>query len=106
MSMTKRDFEIIAETIATLSGIDDEQRVHVAQHFANELSEINPRFNRERFITASTTPRWIVRCEDGAIRHRRAFGDLADAERFAEWEHACTTTHTIERARQRLSERV
>lgn len=103
MSMTRKDFEILAETIATLDGIGEPQRRSIATHFARELQSAYPNFNSPRFTAAATTVRWVVRCEDGKIRHERSFESITAAEHFAEWEHACTTTHTLVRASQRLS---
>lgn len=40
-------------------------------------------------------PWFEVRCEDGEVRHDRPFGDKAAAKEFAEWGHACTSSHTI-----------
>jgi hypothetical protein len=47
---------------------------------------------------------YLVRCEDGRIRHTGEFS-LEAAEEFAEWGHACTVsaTHSIEFARPMYS---
>ena len=50
--MTRKDYELIADTIRTdcpLSG-----RLRLAEAFALKLAEDNPRFDRERFIKAAT----------------------------------------------------
>lgn len=38
--------------------------------------------------------KFIVLCEDGVIRHD-AFPTRGAAQQWANWGHACTTTHTI-----------
>jgi hypothetical protein len=57
--MTRKDFELIAEAIYTtpLSCTCErfgslEERLAVAEHMAACLTVTNPRFNRERFISA------------------------------------------------------
>lgn len=41
---------------------------------------------------------YIVRCEDGRVRHGEPFERRSDADRWAEWGHACTANHRIEPA--------
>lgn len=40
---------------------------------------------------------FIVRCEDGAVRHEGTFATRAEAEQFAYWGHCCTVRHTYVR---------
>lgn len=40
-------------------------------------------------------PVFQVECEDGEIRHEAPFATRRDAMNFAEWGHACTTSHLI-----------
>lgn len=51
--MTKRDFELVARVLrnAAMSGIADVDEV--AARFADEFAQINPHFNREKFLAAS-----------------------------------------------------
>jgi len=46
--------------------------------------------------------RFIVRCEDGRVRHlwdgEGSFTSLAEARTWAEWGHCCTNRHTFEEA--------
>lgn len=48
--MTKKDFELIARVVA--GTWDTTVRQGLARDFAEELSRIDPRFNRERFLAA------------------------------------------------------
>ena len=55
--MTRKDFELIAETIRNLSVttdplLADAIRSTVADQFADALASTNPRFDRGRFIRA------------------------------------------------------
>jgi len=54
--MSKKDFELIAATIASFKGFDPLQnyklRQALAEHFANNLARTNPAFNNPRFIAA------------------------------------------------------
>jgi hypothetical protein len=51
--MTKKDFELIAKVVARSTiGKGQEARTGIANAFADELEEINPRFDRARFLTA------------------------------------------------------
>jgi hypothetical protein len=57
------------------------------------------------------THRFIVRCEDGMIRHLddatvpgRSFPDRLAAATWAEWGHCCTARHTFERVETNGSE--
>lgn len=49
--MTRKDFQMLAETIAGAS-IDRSAREMLANDFAARLAQTNPRFNRARFISA------------------------------------------------------
>lgn len=37
---------------------------------------------------------YVVRCEDGMRRHEDAFGELWEAQHWADWGHCCTNKHT------------
>lgn len=50
--MTKKDFEIIAETIRNLQGITLTDRAHIIRQFADALARTNPAFNSPRFWAA------------------------------------------------------
>lgn len=56
--MTKKDFQVIAATIGAaaieqgISGPNAKRRL--AEHFADALAPLNPRFKRELFIQAAT----------------------------------------------------
>jgi hypothetical protein len=52
--MTRKDFELIAATIRNLDNADHLNKRIIAERFANSLECSNPRFNRERFVTAAT----------------------------------------------------
>lgn len=54
MTMQRRHFELIAETIRLSTGETGQQamREHMARAFARELSATNPQFNRPRFLEA------------------------------------------------------
>ena len=47
---------------------------------------------------ACSSSTWRVTCEDGVVRHD-PFTTRAEANRWVEWGHACTTSHTIEEVR-------
>ena len=52
-TMTKKDFELIAETVKTITAEDYPQdRKDKAQLFASVLAKTNERFNRETFLKA------------------------------------------------------
>lgn len=51
--MTKKDFQVIAATIAN-TVMSRSTRVVVAQAFADALAPLNPRFKRDLFIQAAT----------------------------------------------------
>lgn len=60
MAMSKRDFEVVAETIRdadTFDGTGD--RAEFAVVMANALATTNPRFDRDRFVKACQ-PTWMV----------------------------------------------
>jgi len=51
--MTRKDFELIAGTIAALDiTLGEAGRKTVAELFGFQLARTNPRFNRQRFVTA------------------------------------------------------
>lgn len=56
-SMTRQHFEFIARTIRALTsipGIGRREQVQISHKFADDLSETNENFDRERFLRAST----------------------------------------------------
>lgn len=38
---------------------------------------------------------YVVKCADGAVRHGARFGTYREAQRWADWGHACTVGHTF-----------
>lgn len=50
--MTRKDFELIASTIAGLFPGQPGHRLTVADRFADQLATTNARFDRERFLRA------------------------------------------------------
>ena len=52
--MTKKDFELIARTLADWPRTDDEHESweHGCRHFADALATTNPRFDRAKFLQA------------------------------------------------------
>lgn len=51
--MTKKDFELIADIIATCPAITTiKQRKAVTEYFAERLKVTNPSFNTFKFVTA------------------------------------------------------
>jgi hypothetical protein len=55
--MTKQDFELIADTIKQLSTVTctfhgASCHRYLAERFADRLRQTNPRFNRQRFLSA------------------------------------------------------
>src|SRR5215471_6612029 len=50
--MSKKDFILIAAVIANTRNIEATSRALYAESFADALATTNPRFDRERFITA------------------------------------------------------
>lgn len=48
--MTRKDFQLIADTIKTSTTSANLERVSIG--FANALMETNPRFDRNRFLKA------------------------------------------------------
>jgi hypothetical protein len=56
MSMTKRDFELIAETLAKVEPSDNNNGLHnywleICNRFADLSKSQNKRFNKERFLS-------------------------------------------------------
>lgn len=49
--MSRKDFELIARTINNLQ-IPQDTKAEIAQRFADNLSNTNPRFDYSRFVTA------------------------------------------------------
>ena len=50
-TMTKKDFELIAETIREVDTVVDQREIY-AHAFADALAETNPRFKRDEFLIA------------------------------------------------------
>lgn len=50
--MTRKDYELIAETIATAWHGSAELKADLVNRFADRLEDENPRFNREIFFRA------------------------------------------------------
>ena len=66
MTMSKQDFEFIAERIFTLPAIDgraftDVEREMIADHFAAGLRSTNGMFQRDKFVRAAVTGQHIRR---------------------------------------------
>lgn len=60
--MTKKDYELIAETIATAWHGSAEFKADLVNRFADRLEDENPRFNREMFFRAcGIDPRFTER---------------------------------------------
>ena len=51
--MTRKDYELIAETISEAQLPDESYRYTLAKEFAWALAHTNPKFNRARFIRAA-----------------------------------------------------
>ena len=49
--MTRKHFEVIARMIREMQ-VSEKTRHDLALHFCKQLANINPLFNRERFIAA------------------------------------------------------
>ena len=50
--MTRKDYVMIADTIATAWHASADSKADLAYKFADVLEEDNPRFDRARFLTA------------------------------------------------------
>jgi hypothetical protein len=50
--MTRKDYELIADTIGGMIYLSETDRATIAHDFADQLEGTNPRFNREMFLTA------------------------------------------------------
>ena len=50
--MTRKDFQIIADVIATSWHASEESRRDMANNMADALAGTNDRFDREKFLTA------------------------------------------------------
>lgn len=52
--MTRKDYELIARVLRNSGEMIDEMALEaLAENFADELADTNPRFDRDRFISAS-----------------------------------------------------
>lgn len=53
--MTRKDYELIARVLRNSDEMIDEMALEaLAENFADELADTNPRFDRARFISAAT----------------------------------------------------
>ena len=50
--MTRKDYELIADTIGGMTYLSETDRATIAHDFADQLKNTNPLFNRDRFLTA------------------------------------------------------
>ncbi len=50
--MTRQHFQLIADVLNEYEFADPEDRVNLANRFADRLRTTNPNFNRDRFIEA------------------------------------------------------
>jgi hypothetical protein len=50
--MTRKDYELLAETIATAWWHNSDYKSHFASALADKLENENPRFDRHRFLVA------------------------------------------------------
>lgn len=50
--MTRKDFELIADTIKHAQGLDEGSRKTMAGEFAHALASTNGRFDKARFLRA------------------------------------------------------
>ena len=50
--MTREDYELIADIIKNTPNVDDDKRRALAQDFADDLAETNPRFDSIAFLIA------------------------------------------------------
>lgn len=48
--MTRKDYELIADTIGGMTYLNETDRATIAHDFADRLKDTNPRFNREMFL--------------------------------------------------------
>jgi hypothetical protein len=53
-TMTRKDFVLIARTIAESPTLSNVQREELALDFARELCSTNPNFDADRFVRAAT----------------------------------------------------
>ena len=51
-AMQHRHFATIADIIRALPDVTDLEQRRIADHFAKELADTNPNFDRERFMAA------------------------------------------------------
>jgi hypothetical protein len=51
-TMTRKDYELIAEVIATAWHGSEDTQADLSNRMADALEGTNPRFNREMFLTA------------------------------------------------------
>lgn len=50
--MTRKDYELIANTVGGMTYLSETDRATIAHDFADELAKTNPRFNRATFLRA------------------------------------------------------
>jgi hypothetical protein len=58
--MTRKDYELIAEVLASLSADTRYEIDEVAEAFADRLAETNERFDKVRFLRASGVPEVLI----------------------------------------------
>lgn len=64
--MTRKDYVLIATTIAQAFYLSESQKETLAKDFADQLSLENPRFIRERFLVASGVFKKCDYCQNQA----------------------------------------
>lgn len=52
MTMTRQDFQLIADVISNLNSDGGDPYTYVAEAFADKLADTNPNFDRARFLKA------------------------------------------------------
>ena len=52
MTMQRKHFELIAETVRDMPNANTTERRNIAQWFADKLASTNPNFDRARFLRA------------------------------------------------------
>jgi hypothetical protein len=54
IAVQKRHFELIAEVLRNLAHVDSDCAQQIRTAFADMLQRTNPRFDRDRFLSAAT----------------------------------------------------
>jgi hypothetical protein len=50
--MTRKDFQLIADTVGGMTYLSETDRATIAHDFADSLANTNPLFDRARFLAA------------------------------------------------------